>query len=99
MVLTDAEELCAFARFCDPKGWVWNLARQTDDPEAQQLVKHEAGHCPAGRLVAWYRESGKALRARVRTLHWINRRYGEAGERTDLGAGRYSGSCSRWDNL
>lgn len=59
MVLTDAEELWAFARFCDPKGWVWNLARQTDDPEAQQLVKHEAGHCPAGRLVAWYRESGK----------------------------------------
>lgn len=61
MVLTDAEELCAFARFCDPKGRVWNLVQQSesDNPEAQQLVKHEAGHCPAGRLVAWYRESGK----------------------------------------
>ena len=27
MVLDDAETLCAFARFCDPKGRVWNLAR------------------------------------------------------------------------
>jgi CDGSH-type Zn-finger protein len=25
MVLTDAESLCAFARFCDPKGRIWNL--------------------------------------------------------------------------
>jgi hypothetical protein len=24
-----------------------------------QFVEHEAGHCRAGRLVAWYRESGK----------------------------------------
>lgn len=59
MLLTDAESLCAFARFCDAKGRVWNLLQQTDNPEAQQLVKHEAGHCPSGRLVAWYQESGK----------------------------------------
>ena len=61
MALTDKENLCAFARFCDPKGRVWNLVKETDLPEAQQLVKHEAGHCPAGRLVAWDRKTGKPI--------------------------------------
>jgi CDGSH-type Zn-finger protein len=61
MLLTDQENLCAFARFCDAKGRVWNLVKQSDNPEARQLVQHEAGHCPAGRLVAWDRETGKAI--------------------------------------
>lgn len=53
MLLTDAQPLCAFARFCDPDGQVWNLIEETDDPAKQAMVKHEAGHCPGGRLVAW----------------------------------------------
>jgi CDGSH-type Zn-finger protein len=61
MLLTDAENLCAFARFCDPKGRVWNLVQQTDNPEAPPLVEHEAGHCPGGRLVAWDRKTGQPL--------------------------------------
>ena len=61
MLLTDQESLCAFARFCDPKGRIWNLVKETDRPEAQRLVKHEAGHCPAGRLVAWDRKTGQPL--------------------------------------
>ena len=61
MLLTDQENLCAFARFCDPKGRIWNLVRQTDNPEARRLVEFEAGHCPAGRLVAWDRETGKPI--------------------------------------
>ena len=61
MTLTDAENLCAFARFCDVKGRIWNLINQTDDPEARRLVEHEAGHCPAGRLVAWDRSTGKPI--------------------------------------
>ena len=52
MGLLDAERLCAFARFCDVKGKIWNLVGQTDDAEARKLVAHEAGHCPSGRLVA-----------------------------------------------
>jgi CDGSH-type Zn-finger protein len=60
-LLTDQENLCAFARFCDPKGRVWNLVGETDKPEARRLVEHEAGHCPGGRLVAWDRETGKPL--------------------------------------
>ncbi len=61
MSLTDAENLCAFARFCDPKGRIWNLVLQTDAPEARRLVEFEAGHCPAGRLVAWDRKTGKPI--------------------------------------
>ncbi len=60
MLLTDAQNLCAFARFCDPKGRVWNLVMQ-DTPEARKLVEHEAGHCPAGRLVAWDKKTGKPI--------------------------------------
>jgi CDGSH-type Zn-finger protein len=61
MSLLDAEPLCAFGRFCDPQGQVWNLVQRTDDPEAQRLVEHEAGHCPGGRLVALTRATGQAL--------------------------------------
>jgi CDGSH-type Zn-finger protein len=61
MVLKDAESLCAFARFCDPQGQVWNLIERTDKPEARRLVEHEAGHCPSGRLVAIHRATGHAI--------------------------------------
>jgi len=61
MVLKDDESLCAFARFCDPHGRVWNLVGKTDQPRVRRLVEHEAGHCPAGRLVAEDRATGKAL--------------------------------------
>jgi CDGSH-type Zn-finger protein len=60
MLLTDAESLCAFARFCDPRGRVWNLVLE-DNPEARKLVEHEAGHCPAGRLVAWDKKTGQPI--------------------------------------
>ena len=52
MVLEDAEKLCAFARFCDREGQIWNLVGQSEDPRAAALVEQEAGHCPSGRLVA-----------------------------------------------
>jgi CDGSH-type Zn-finger protein len=58
--LTDAESLCAFARFCDPAGRVWNLVGQSDEPRAKLLTEHEAGACPGGRLVAWEKSTGKA---------------------------------------
>jgi len=61
LVLTDQENLCAFARFCDPKGRIWNLVKQSDDPETRKIVEHEAGHCPAGRLVIWDKKTGKPI--------------------------------------
>jgi CDGSH-type Zn-finger protein len=65
MVLKDAENLCAFARFCDPGGRVWNLVKRTDQPQARKLVEHEAGHCPGGRLVAQDRASGESLEPKI----------------------------------
>jgi CDGSH-type Zn-finger protein len=61
MSLTDAEALCAFARFCDPKGRVWNLVNQTDDPSAREIFMQEACDCPSGRLVAWDNATGKPV--------------------------------------
>ncbi len=61
MVLTDVENLCAFARFCDPKGQVWNLVQQPDNPEIRRLVEHEAGHCPSGRLIVWDKKTNKPI--------------------------------------
>src|SRR6266571_2313073 len=43
MDLTDAQPLCASGRFCDPDGSIWNLIEQTDDPDAQEKVKHQSG--------------------------------------------------------
>jgi CDGSH-type Zn-finger protein len=61
MSLTDAEELCAFARFCDPHGQVWNLVTETDEPSAKRNFVKEAGDCPSGRLVARDNLTGQAI--------------------------------------
>ncbi len=61
LVLSDAEELCAFGRFCDPAGKIWNVIEETDDPKARELAIREANHCPAGRLVVHDRKTGKAI--------------------------------------
>src|SRR5450432_1820640 len=36
MALTDAEPLCAFARFCDREGKVWNSVSAAQTPEARE---------------------------------------------------------------
>lgn len=59
--VSDNEEFCAFARFCDAKGRIWNLVRNAQTEEEIDLIKRETGHCPAGRLIAWHNESGEAL--------------------------------------
>lgn len=59
MNLTDNEKYCAFARFCDAYGRTWNLTEMSDDPKAREVAIYEANHCPAGRLKAWDKESGK----------------------------------------
>jgi CDGSH-type Zn-finger protein len=52
LVLDDAKALCAFARFCDPKGQVWHLVLESDQPAAARLVEQQTGDCPGGRLRA-----------------------------------------------
>ncbi len=58
-LLSDAEELCAFARFCDPGGKIWALIERTDRPEVRELVVREAAHCPSGRLVLREKATGQ----------------------------------------
>ncbi len=58
--LTDAQELCAAARFCHRAGGIWNLTQQSVDSEAKRIAIEEAGNCPSGRLVVWDKK-GKAI--------------------------------------
>jgi hypothetical protein len=59
--LTDVESLCAFARFCDPHGQVWNLVLETDRPSAKKNFVRQVEECPSGRLVAWDNSTGKSI--------------------------------------
>jgi CDGSH-type Zn-finger protein len=52
MQLVDAKPLCAFGRFCDPHGQVWDQVEHTDDPSVRATFLRQVGNCPAGRLVA-----------------------------------------------
>lgn len=57
VTLTDNDNYCAFARFCDAKGQVWRLVRRTDSDHAREWVIRMANRCPAGRLSAWDNDS------------------------------------------
>jgi CDGSH-type Zn-finger protein len=59
--LTDLEKLCAFARFCDPNGQVWNQVNETDDPGTKKNFLRQVGECPSGRLVARDNSTGKSI--------------------------------------
>jgi CDGSH-type Zn-finger protein len=61
LALTDAEGLCAFARFCDPNGQVWNQVARTDDPTVARQFVRQVNACPSGRLQAWDRATGKPI--------------------------------------
>ncbi len=61
MSLTDVETLCAFARFCDPNGQVWNLVNATNNAEARDDFVRQVCDCPSGRLVAWNNATGEAI--------------------------------------
>ena len=59
--LADAEALCAFGRFCDPNGKVWNQAPKSDDPEIRKNLIRQTGDCPSGRLIVVDKATGKAI--------------------------------------
>jgi CDGSH-type Zn-finger protein len=61
LILSDQENLCAFARFCDPEGKIWSLIEKTDDPKIRELVIREAMHCPSGRLTLRDKKTGKEI--------------------------------------
>jgi CDGSH-type Zn-finger protein len=61
MMLSDAQPLCAFGRFCDPNGQVWNQVAGTDDPKVRETFIRQVANCPAGRLVAWDKATQTAI--------------------------------------
>jgi CDGSH-type Zn-finger protein len=61
MQLLDAEVLCAFARFCDPNGQVWNQVEETASPGVRATFIRQVGNCPSGRLVARDRSTGENI--------------------------------------
>ncbi|MDR0931507.1 MAG: CDGSH iron-sulfur domain-containing protein [Victivallales bacterium] len=50
VTLLDNQKLCAFARFCDAAGRVWNLVEAGGEAATEQAIR-EANLCPAGRLI------------------------------------------------
>jgi CDGSH-type Zn-finger protein len=59
--LTDVHDLCANGRFCDRKEGTWNLTKNSGDLAAKKMAIQQACDCPAGRLVAWDKKTGKAI--------------------------------------
>jgi CDGSH-type Zn-finger protein len=61
LALRDARSLCADGRFCDPNGNVWNQIARSDDPNIQSMFLRQVHHCPAGRLVAFDKATGRTI--------------------------------------
>lgn len=59
--VTDNDKYCAFARFCDSHGRVWNLVEKSDQPETREHTIHNTVNCPAGRLKVWDKEKGSFI--------------------------------------
>lgn len=57
--LTDAEPLCAIARFCHRAGDTWTLTEHSADQKSKEIAIQEACDCPSGRLIAWEKRSGQ----------------------------------------
>lgn len=60
ITLYDNEKYCAFARFCDGYGRIWNLVRQ-GTAFANTMTVREAHLCPAGRFVLKENKTGAAI--------------------------------------
>ncbi len=59
--LIDYEELCAGARFCDAGKGTWEYTKTSDIESHRKTAIEQACNCPAGRLVAVDKKSGKPI--------------------------------------
>ncbi|HEY1879074.1 MAG TPA: CDGSH iron-sulfur domain-containing protein [Caulobacteraceae bacterium] len=60
IALADAEPLCAFARFCDRDGNVWNTVSAVAPGAQLDAFVSQVGQCPSGRLRALDLSTGVA---------------------------------------
>lgn len=61
LLMADNEQYCAFARFCDAYGRIWNIVQAARNEEEIELARHETGHCPSGRLVLFEKQTHKVF--------------------------------------
>jgi len=61
MQLVDARVLCAYGRFCDVNGSVWDQVGESDKPETRANLIRQVGNCPSGRLVVIDKVTRKAI--------------------------------------
>jgi CDGSH-type Zn-finger protein len=59
--MTDAEILCASARFCHRGGEIWELIPRSDDSHARRTAIEDACDCPSGRLVVFNKKTGDPI--------------------------------------
>lgn len=59
--LTDNTALCSSAEFCLRAKWVWELTRDSHNPESRKIAIEEVFNCPSGRLVVWDKDTGKPM--------------------------------------
>lgn len=58
VAMADAESLCAFARFCDRDGNVWNTVSEVSTTAERDAFVRQVGQCPSGRLRAIVKTDG-----------------------------------------
>lgn len=61
VAMGDAEALCAFARFCDRDGKVWNTVETTTPGDGAHALTDQIGQCPSGRLTARDKAAGRTV--------------------------------------
>lgn len=67
LAMTDVEQLCSGARFCDAGEGTWSLVEQSDNPEAAKLAKEQACNCPSGRLTV-FDKNGDAIEPKLKPV-------------------------------
>jgi len=61
LIMTDAQDLCASARFCHRSLGAWDLTKKSDNPKNKAIAIQECKDCPSGRLVAWDKKTNKSI--------------------------------------
>ena len=51
--LLDNEKFCAYARFCDTFGGIWNTVSSATTEQEIERAKQQSKQCPSGRLIVW----------------------------------------------
>ena len=97
LTLADNEHLCVHARFCMRAGGIWNLVRQSANPEAPAI--EEACNCPSGRIVVFDNTTGNAIGPDLeKSIVLVE--YPPRGEHGPLWVrGRYPIGVCRWRTL